>query len=199
MRPTSCSRSWTPGISDTSQAYTAQFCLSQPGGVWDSASTARPRIKRSSALFFWLLRHTLNPVVLRAARSGRAFSLVRHIGRRTGRTYETPLIVAPVGDGFVAELTYGTDVAWYRNVVAAGRCVLVFKGVEYPIDGIKLYPAEAGRRAFGFPAQLILRLPRRHEFRFLRIAKDSSKDKAPRSRGRVCGHSGEYVGVMVRR
>lgn len=121
--------------------------------------------------FLWLLRHALNPLVLRAARSGRGFSLVRHIGRRTGRTYETPLIVAPVGDGFVAELTYGTDVAWYRNVVAAGHCVVMFKGVEYPIDGIEPYPAEMGR-AFGFPAKLIMRLLRRHEFRFLRIAKD---------------------------
>ena len=97
-------------------------------------------------VFLWVLRHTLNPLVLRAARSGRAFSLVRHIGRRTGRTYETPLIVAPVEDGFVAELTYGTDVAWYRNVVAARRCVVVFKGVEYPIDGIEPYPAEWAAR-----------------------------------------------------
>lgn len=122
--------------------------------------------------FFLVLRDTLNPLVLRAARSGRAFSLVRHIGRRTGRTYETPLIVAPVENGFVAELTYGTDVAWYRNVVAAGHCVLVVKGVENTIDGIEPYPAETGRAAFGFPARLILRLLRRQEFRFLRIAKD---------------------------
>ena len=137
------------------------FCISRP--ATDQA------LKHG---LFWLLRHTLNPVVLRAARSGRAFSLVRHIGRRTGRTYETPLIVAAVDGGFVAELTYGTDVAWYRNVVAAGHGVLVFKGVEYAIAGIEPYPAEPGRRAFGFPAELILRLLRRQEFRFLRIAKD---------------------------
>jgi hypothetical protein len=80
--------------------------------------------------------------------------------------------VAPVENGFVAELTYGTDVAWYRNVVAAGHCVLVVKGVENTIDGIEPYPAETGRAAFGFPARLILRLLRRQEFRFLRIAKD---------------------------
>ncbi|MBV9088620.1 MAG: hypothetical protein JO044_01745 [Mycobacteriaceae bacterium] len=80
--------------------------------------------------------------------------------------------MAAVDGGFVAELTYGTDVAWYRNVVAAGHGVLVFKGVEYAIAGIEPYPAEPGRRAFGFPAELILRLLRRQEFRFLRIAKD---------------------------
>ena len=121
--------------------------------------------------FLWVLSHTLNPVALRAARSGRGFALVRHQGRKTGRTYETPLILAAVGDGFVAELTYGTDVAWYRNVVAAGHCRVVFKGVEYEIDGIEPYPAEMGPRAFGFPGTLILRLLRRTEFRFLHIAK----------------------------
>lgn len=120
--------------------------------------------------FFWLLGHTLNPLALRAARSGRGFALLRHIGRKTGRTYETPLILAAVDDGFVAELTYGTNVAWYRNVLAAGHCVVLFKGVEYEIDSIEPYPATTGRQAFGFPGTLILRLLRRNEFRFLHIA-----------------------------
>jgi len=123
--------------------------------------------------FLWLLGHTLNPLALRAARSGRGFSLLRHVGRKTGRSYETPLILALVGDGFVAELTYGTDVAWYRNVMAAGHCVVVFKGVEYEIDRIEPYPAQQGPRAFGFPGALILRVLRRHEFRFLHIAQSS--------------------------
>src|SRR5262249_19336150 len=110
------------------------------------ASPGTPGFKRA---FFWLLSRTLNPLALRAARSGRGFALLRHRGRKTGRTYETPLILAAVGDGFVAELTYGTKVAWYRNVLAAGNCVVVFKGIEYEIDGIEPYPAEMGRRAFG--------------------------------------------------
>jgi hypothetical protein len=124
--------------------------------------------------FLWLLGHTLNPLALRAARSGRGFSLLRHVGRKTGCSYETPLILAAIDAGFVAELTYGTEVSWYRNVMAAGHCVVVFKGAEYEIDGIELYPAETGRRAFGFPGTLILRLLRRHEFRFLHIAKNQA-------------------------
>lgn len=139
------------------------------------ASLGTAGVKRA---FFWVLGHTLNPIALRAARSGRGFSLVRHVGRKTGRTYETPLILAAVKDGFVAELTYGTKVAWYRNVVAAGRCVVVFKRVDYEIDGVEPYPAAMGRRAFGFPGVIILGLLRRHEFRFLHIAKNQADPRA---------------------
>ena len=117
-----------------------------------------------------LLKHTLNPVTKRAARAGHGpFSLVRHVGRRTGRTFETPIILASVDDGFVAELTYGPDVSWYQNVLAAGHCVVVVKGVDYPIDRIEPCSVAAGLRAFGFPRALILRLLRRHEFRFLHV------------------------------
>lgn len=126
-----------------------------------------PGLKRA---FLWFLNQTLNPVAIRAARAGRGFDLVRHVGRKTGRVYETPLILAGVDGGFVAELTYGTDVAWYRNVVAAGRCAVVVKGIEYEIDCIEPYPCDAGRRAFGFPGCVILTLLRRREFRFLREA-----------------------------
>jgi deazaflavin-dependent oxidoreductase (nitroreductase family) len=121
--------------------------------------------------YLWLLGNTLNPVAIRAARAGRGpFSLVRHIGRKTGREYETPIIVAPVDGGFIAELTYGTTVSWYRNVVAANGCTVVVKGVEHVIDGVEEYPTDAGRRAFGFPAGMFLKLLGRKEFRLLREA-----------------------------
>jgi deazaflavin-dependent oxidoreductase (nitroreductase family) len=119
--------------------------------------------------FLWLLHNTLDRLTIRAARAGVGpFSLIRHVGRRTGRVYETPLILAPTSGGFIAELTYGTDVQWYRNIVAAGGCVVVVKRTEYVIDRIEPYPPDAGRRAFGIPAAWVLALLRRREFRFLR-------------------------------
>jgi hypothetical protein len=126
---------------------------------------------RAQRVFLQVLKHTLNPLALRAARSGRGpFSLVRHVGRTSGREYETPLILARVDGGFVAELTYGTGVSWYRNVVAAGRCVVVHRGSEHRVDRIEPCSPEAGLAAFGYPAALILRLLRRREFRFLHEA-----------------------------
>ena len=39
--------------------------------------------------WLWLLKNTLNRVTTRAARSGHGpFSLVRHVGRKSGKTYE---------------------------------------------------------------------------------------------------------------
>jgi len=70
----------------------------------------------------------------------------------------------------VAELTYGPDVSWYRNVVAAGRCEVLVGGKTYAIDRIEVCPAEDGLRAFGHPAALVLKLLRRRDFRLLRRA-----------------------------
>ena len=123
------------------------------------------RVKRG---YLWLLKNTLNRATIRAAQAGRGpFSLVRHVGRKTGKTYETPLILAAYGPDFVAELTYRPEVAWYRNVVAAGRCTVVFKGVEYEIGRIGPCDPATGLRAFGYPAAFVLKLLRRHEFRLL--------------------------------
>ena len=97
---------------------------------------------------------------------------MRHVGRRTGRAYETPLLLARLGDDFVAELTYGPDVAWYRNVVAAGRCTVLDRGVEYQIRRIEPCDTSVGLRAFGNPAALVLRVLRRREFRVLRVTVD---------------------------
>lgn len=118
----------------------------------------------------WLLKNTLNRWTIRLAKSGRGpFSLVRHVGRKSGACYETPIIVASVPSGFVVELTYGEQVNWYRNIVAAGGCELLVGGVTHRIVAIESCPTDEGRRAFSSVQRLVLRLLRRREFRLLRI------------------------------
>lgn len=133
--------------------------------------------------FLWLLNITLNRWTSRSAKSGRGpFSLVRHVGRKSGTIYETPIIVAAVPEGFIAELTYGENVNWYRNIVAAGGCELLVAGVTHRVVAVETYPEDTGRRAFGFPARLLLRMLRRHEFRLLRTAGDvAQSDNVERS------------------
>lgn len=121
--------------------------------------------------YLWLLKNTLNRVTVRAARGGGGpFSLIRHVGRRSGRAYETPVILARVPEGFVAELTYGEDVNWFRNIVAAGGCVVVFGGEEYRVDAIEPCDAVSGRAAFPPVRRAILTATRRRDFRLLRSA-----------------------------
>lgn len=111
------------------------------------------------------LKYTLNPLTRRVARSSFGpFSIVRHVGRRSGTRYETPIIVAPVRDGFIIELTYGPDVDWHKNVVAAGGCTLIWHGKEYTINHIEPIDTATGRAAFSPLQQVILHLLGRKHF-----------------------------------
>jgi deazaflavin-dependent oxidoreductase (nitroreductase family) len=117
-----------------------------------------------------LLKYTLNPLTRRLARSSFGpFSIVRHVGRRSGKMYETPIIVSRVKDGFVIELTYGPDVDWHKNVVAAGGCTIVWHGQAYRIDRIEPLDTEVGRAAFPLPQRLVLQLLGRTHFEKLHI------------------------------
>jgi deazaflavin-dependent oxidoreductase (nitroreductase family) len=119
--------------------------------------------------FLWLLKNTLNRLTSRIARSGYGpFSLIRHVGRKSGRTYETPVILVRVAEGFIAELTYGDKVDWYRNAVAAGGCVVIHRRKEYTVTHIERYSPERGRSAYPVPFRQILKAAGRTEFRLLR-------------------------------
>ena len=119
--------------------------------------------------FLWVLNHTLNRATSRIARSGHGpFSLVRHVGRKSGRTYETPVILVKTSEGFIAELTYGDDVNWYRNVVAAGGCVVLHHRREYRVTSVEPCSAERGRTAYPAPFRFVLKDLGRNEFRLLR-------------------------------
>jgi deazaflavin-dependent oxidoreductase (nitroreductase family) len=118
----------------------------------------------------WLLKNTLNRVTGPMARAGIGpFSLVRHVGRTSGRSYETPVILARDPEGFIAELTYGDRVNWYRNIVAAGSCEVVSRGRAYHIGSIGPCTAERGRGAYPAPLRAVLTLLKRDDFRLLRL------------------------------
>ena len=73
-------------------------------------------------------KRVVNPLTRRFAGRLPGFGLVAHVGRRSGTTYHTPLNVFRHGDGYVFALTYGPDVDWVRNVVAAGGCTMRTRG-----------------------------------------------------------------------
>ena len=52
------------------------------------------------------------------------FGILTYPGRKSGKMYRTPMNVFRRGDGYVMALTYGSDVDWVKNVVAAGGCEL---------------------------------------------------------------------------
>ncbi len=52
------------------------------------------------------------------------WAIVVHRGRKSGRTFRTPLWAFRRRNGFVIALTYGPETDWVRNVLAAGGCEL---------------------------------------------------------------------------
>ena len=46
-------------------------------------------------------------------------AVVHHVGRTSGRSYRTPVVPFRSAQGFVIPMTYGRDVDWARNLVAA--------------------------------------------------------------------------------
>ena len=59
------------------------------------------------------------------------WAVVIHRGRKSGRTFRTPLWAFARRGGYVIALTYGSDADWVRNVMAAGGCEVRLDGHDY--------------------------------------------------------------------
>jgi len=70
----------------------------------------------------------LNPVLRRVANRLPGFCVATYRGRTSGRVYRIPLNVFRRGDRYVFALTYGPDVQWVKNVLAAGGCDIETRG-----------------------------------------------------------------------
>jgi deazaflavin-dependent oxidoreductase (nitroreductase family) len=87
----------------------------------------------------------MRPLALRSAgKEGSSTSVVRHVGRRSGRTYETPVIAVQHDDSFLIALPYGQRTDWLRNVLDKGSAAIVTNGHTYEVDRPEVIPmAEA--------------------------------------------------------
>lgn len=79
-------------------------------------------------------RRVTNPILNRIAPRAPLFGQLTHVGRRSGRTYRIPILVFGRGDRRVIALTYGEDVDWLRNVLAAGGCEIRSRGHRLVAD-----------------------------------------------------------------
>ena len=109
-----------------------------------------------------VLRRWFNPLALRLLRGqGRGrYAILEHQGRRSGRAYRTPVQARPVPAGFVIPLTWGEQTDWFRNVRAAGRCVLHWQGATYRLGQPRVVELDTGEAAFAPLERLVLRRAR---------------------------------------
>lgn len=75
-----------------------------------------------------------------AGRRHSPYARLEHVGRRSGRTYTTPVGTFPYGDGLVIGLSYGADVDWCRNVMAAGHAVVKWRGQTFALERPEIIP-----------------------------------------------------------
>ena len=82
-----------------------------------------------------------NPLSMKTAgKPGVYASVIRHVGRTTGRPYETPIGAVATDDGFVIALPYGSRADWVKNVLASGSATIVDEGNMYRVDQPEIIP-----------------------------------------------------------
>jgi deazaflavin-dependent oxidoreductase (nitroreductase family) len=111
------------------------------------------------------VKHFVNPLLRNFAHASRGpFALLRHVGRRSGKTYEIPIMVWRVEDGFVIALTYGPQVDWLRNLQAVDQGSLLWHKHEYVLQKPEFIDAKTALQALPPFIKQILRLRGAHEF-----------------------------------
>lgn len=109
-----------------------------------------------------------NPIQMRSAGTAGAYaSVIQHRGRKTGRTYQTPVWAAETEDGFVIPIVYGARSDWLKNVLASGSAAIVHDGATYPVQHPEIIPMQDARAYFPVMTQLAHRLV--HVDRCLRV------------------------------
>jgi deazaflavin-dependent oxidoreductase (nitroreductase family) len=96
-------------------------------------------------------------------------AVVVHRGRRSGRRYETPVMVFRSEEGYIIALTYGARADWVQNVLAAGGGELRTRGRTVPVSQPRVYHDEA-RRGVRPPERAVLRLTHVADFLALRTS-----------------------------
>ena len=96
--------------------------------------------------------------------------VIVHRGRRSGRRFQTPVMVFSAGNGYVMALIYGPDTDWVKNVLAAGNCELRTRGQSISLGS---------PRRFHDPSRSSIRPVQRQVLRILNVADFLSLTPAP--------------------
>jgi len=112
-------------------------------------------------------KHITNPLLHGFASCSRGpFAVIGHVGRRSGKPYETTIMIWPLGEDFVIALTYGESVDWYRNLLASGHATLLWHRNVYAVEKPEPIDVETALPAFPPAFRPILRRRVQH---FVRV------------------------------
>ncbi|MDQ3540284.1 MAG: nitroreductase family deazaflavin-dependent oxidoreductase [Chloroflexota bacterium] len=112
---------------------------------------------------YWIARVNrlvTNRVLARLVGKIPNLALLHHQGRRSGQPYQTPIMAFPL-DGIVAiALTYGADVDWLKNVVAADGCTVASADREWVLTSPRIVRGADLPGTLPVPFRVFLRILR---------------------------------------
>jgi deazaflavin-dependent oxidoreductase (nitroreductase family) len=100
------------------------------------------------------------------------FGLIGYRGRKSGKWYRTPMNVFRDGDSYLFALTYGSDVQWVQNVLAAGEADLQIRTRTIHLIDPELF-VDPTRHLMPLPVRIVLGFARVSEFLRMRPLKDA--------------------------
>jgi deazaflavin-dependent oxidoreductase (nitroreductase family) len=106
----------------------------------------------------------LNRVTKFVAPWAPGWAVVVHCGRKSGKTFRTPLWAFRRRDGYVIALTYGSSADWVRNVLAAGGCELETRRRRYQVSNPRVYRDENATDMPAFIRFMLRRVIKAPEF-----------------------------------
>jgi deazaflavin-dependent oxidoreductase (nitroreductase family) len=92
------------------------------------------------------------------------FAIVDHRGRKSGKTYATPVAARRIDRGFVIALAFGAHVDWHRNLLAAAGGTVRWRGVGYVVGAPQRIDSTTALAAFNRVQRFALRVARIHGF-----------------------------------
>jgi deazaflavin-dependent oxidoreductase (nitroreductase family) len=98
-----------------------------------------------------------NPISRRFVHWLPGFAIITYRGRKSGKTFRTPMNVFRRGDTYIFALTYGPDVQWVKNVLAAGEADLQRRTRHVPLRDPELF-ADPTRHLVPWPVRIVLGL-----------------------------------------
>ena len=111
----------------------------------------------------WLARfnrYVTNPIQRLWAGWAPTMGILEHTGRKSGKSYRTPLTVFPTEDGVAILLTYGPDRDWLKNLTAAGGGRIRRYGRTFELgDPVVMPKAQATQSVSGRWQPIFARLP----------------------------------------
>jgi deazaflavin-dependent oxidoreductase (nitroreductase family) len=118
-------------------------------------------------------RRVLNPLMRHIAGRIPPLAIISHRGRRSGTLYHTPIMAFRAGNSFIVALTYGRDVDWLHNVLAAGTCTLQYRNRRYSLADPHVFERDPNTLPLPWLVRTILGWVKVTNFLRLRVGTDA--------------------------